>query len=136
MSDEELKEWNLKLVILGDPAVGKTSLINKYVSASFKENYQPTLGVNIVIKDINIKNVHDIVRLTLWDIAGQDKYELTRNMFFQGAYSQQYRHYRNHKNRLLQEQKRTGNQNGTKKKVHNRPAVKIDEYAGKRKQYK
>jgi small GTP-binding protein len=85
MRDEESKEFNLKLVILGDPAVGKTSLINKYVEASFKEDYHPTLGVNIIIKDIILENVTNTVRLILWDIAGQDKYELTRNMFFQGS---------------------------------------------------
>ena len=85
MSDEQSNEFNLKLVILGDPAVGKTSLINKYVEASFKEDYHPTLGVNIIIKDINLENVTSIIRLILWDIAGQNKYDLTRNMFFQGS---------------------------------------------------
>ena len=85
MSDEESKEFNYKLVILGDPAVGKTSLINKFVDASFMEDYHPTLGVNIVIKDIHLENVSGITRLIIWDIAGQDQYELTRNLFFQGS---------------------------------------------------
>ena len=85
MGDNKNKEWALKLALLGDPAVGKTSLINKYITNSFKENYQPTLGVNIVSKYITIEEMHSRIRLLLWDIAGQDKYELTRQNFFKGC---------------------------------------------------
>lgn len=79
------KKWALKLTVLGDPAVGKTSLIDKYITGAFKTNYQPTLGVNILTKDIKIEEENSIIRLLLWDLAGQSKYELTRNMFFQGS---------------------------------------------------
>ncbi len=85
MGENKNKEWALKLAILGDPAVGKTSLIDKYITDSFKENYQPTLGVNIVSKDIRIEEINSRIRLLLWDIAGQEKYELTRQNFFQGC---------------------------------------------------
>jgi len=85
MKDTNKREWALKLAILGDPAVGKTSLINKYITDSFRENYQPTLGVNIVSKDMRIEEINSKIRLLLWDIAGQDKYELTRQNFFQGC---------------------------------------------------
>ncbi|MFX1417338.1 MAG: Rab family GTPase [Promethearchaeota archaeon] len=85
MGDNKKREWALKLAILGDPAVGKTSLINKYITGSFKENYTPTLGVNIVSKDIRLEEFNSKIRLLLWDIAGQDKYELTRQSFFQGC---------------------------------------------------
>lgn len=85
MKDNSIKEWALKLALLGDPAVGKTSLINKYITNSFKESYQPTLGVNIVSKYIKIDEINSKIHLLLWDIAGQDKYELTRQSFFQGC---------------------------------------------------
>lgn len=85
MLDNRKREWALKLAILGDPAVGKTSLIDKYITDSFRENYQPTLGVNIVSKYIRIEEINSKIRLLLWDIAGQDKYELTRQSFFQGC---------------------------------------------------
>ena len=75
----------LKLALLGDPAVGKTSLITQYIQHRFKENYQPTLGVNILTKDIFLEDINANVRLVLWDIAGQDKYDLSRRMFFQGC---------------------------------------------------
>jgi GTPase SAR1 family protein len=50
-------------------------LINRYTEESFKENYQPTLGVNIVMKKLKIEEFE--VRLAIWDIAGQDKYDLS-----------------------------------------------------------
>ncbi len=77
------KRINLKLALLGDPAVGKTSLINRYTEEGFKENYQPTLGVNIVMKKLKIEEYE--IQLAIWDIAGQDKYDLTRKMFFEGC---------------------------------------------------
>lgn len=85
MNEIDKREWALKLTVLGDPAVGKTSLINKYITDSFSQDYQPTLGVNIVTKEIRIQEKDIEIRLLLWDIAGQDKYELTRKMFFQGC---------------------------------------------------
>ena len=85
MQDNKNREWALKIAILGDPAVGKTSLIEKYITNSFRENYQPTLGVNIISKNIRIEEFNSKIRLLLWDIAGQEKYELTRQSFFQGC---------------------------------------------------
>jgi len=85
MDEGDKKKWAIKLTVLGDAAVGKTSLINKYITNSFKEKYQPTLGVNIVTKDIQIQEDNSEIQFLLWDILGQDKYELTRQMFFQGC---------------------------------------------------
>ena len=79
------KNYAIKLTVLGDPAVGKTSLINKYITDTFSSNYQPTLGVNILTKDMKFGDDDSAIRLLLWDLAGQDKYELTRKMFFQGS---------------------------------------------------
>ncbi|MFX1389039.1 MAG: Rab family GTPase [Promethearchaeota archaeon] len=85
MGENKKRQWTLKVALLGDPAVGKTSLIKNYITHSFSENYQPTLGVNIVTKDIKLEEFNIDIRLILWDIAGQDKYDLTRKMFFQGC---------------------------------------------------
>ena len=40
----------LKLALLGDSAVGKTSLVDQYTQHQFQDDYQPTLGVNIVVR--------------------------------------------------------------------------------------
>ncbi|MBY9019246.1 MAG: GTP-binding protein, partial [Candidatus Lokiarchaeota archaeon] len=79
------KEIMLKLVLLGSSACGKTSLINQYVHHSFKEDYNTTLGVNIVVKEITLEDTDTLVKLIFWDIAGQEKYDLSRQMFFQGC---------------------------------------------------
>lgn len=77
------REFVYKIVILGDAAVGKTSLINQFVEGSFSEDYKPTLGANIVRKDVNLNSTK--VRLIMWDLAGQEKYQVVRSMYFQGC---------------------------------------------------
>ena len=79
----EIREFVFKIVIIGDAAVGKTSLINQFVENSFNEDYKPTLGANIVRKDVNLDNTK--VRLIMWDLAGQEKYRVVRSMYFQGC---------------------------------------------------
>lgn len=85
MSEEKLHEYILKLVLLGDPAVGKTSLINQYVDHTFETDYRPTLGANIIAKEIKMDNINGITKLIIWDIAGQKIYDLSRKLFFQGC---------------------------------------------------
>jgi small GTP-binding protein len=81
----ELREFVFKITILGDSAVGKTSLINQFVEGSFQEDYKPTLGANIVRKDVNIDTANAKVRLIMWDLAGQEKYNVIRSMYFEGV---------------------------------------------------
>ncbi len=73
----------IKLVLLGDSAVGKTSLVDMYAHHKFREDYKPTLGVSICVKEI--ENENNQIRLVIWDIAGQEKYDHSRKMFFQGV---------------------------------------------------
>ena len=81
----EIKEYVFKITILGQSAVGKTSLINQFVEGSFQEDYKPTLGANIIRKDVNIEKINGKVRLIMWDLAGQEKYNVIRSMYFQGC---------------------------------------------------
>jgi len=81
----ETKEYVFKITILGDSAVGKTSLINQFVESSFEDDYKPTLGANIIRKDVAIGDVNAKVRLIMWDLAGQEKYNVIRSMYFQGC---------------------------------------------------
>ncbi len=82
---EEVKEFVFKIVVLGDAAVGKTSLINQYIEHSFQEDYKPTLGANIIRKDVTVDEINASVRLIMWDLAGQEKYNVIRSMYFQGC---------------------------------------------------
>jgi small GTP-binding protein len=85
MPDSEYSEMIFKLAIMGNPAVGKTSLINRYIDHKFEEDYHPSLGVNIVIKELIVEEKNALVKMILWDIAGQEKYDLSRKAFFQGC---------------------------------------------------
>lgn len=82
---EDVKEFVFKIVVLGDAAVGKTSLINMYIEQSFSEDYKPTLGANIIRKDVFVDKINASVRLIMWDLAGQEKYNVIRSMYFQGC---------------------------------------------------
>lgn len=82
---EEERKFVLKILVLGDFAVGKTSLIEQYIEKKFSEDYMPTIGVNIVKRDIIIYELNIRVRLLLWDIAGQEKYIINRQAYFAGA---------------------------------------------------
>jgi small GTP-binding protein len=81
----ESREYVFKVTVLGEAAVGKTSLINQFVEESFEEDYKPTLGANIIRKDVKIDEINSKIRLILWDLAGQEKYATLRSMYFQGT---------------------------------------------------
>jgi small GTP-binding protein len=83
----QTKEFVFKVAVLGSAGVGKSSLINRFVDRMFSEDYKPTLGASIIAKDVNIATdtIKYAVRLVLWDLAGQEKYESVRPMYFQGC---------------------------------------------------
>ncbi len=70
----ERTEMIFKIIVIGDPAVGKTSLLTNFCGDKFKYEYIPTVGVNITKEPVTIKDEmgKDIrVNLMIWDIAGQ-----------------------------------------------------------------
>ena len=79
----KVKEFSYKIVLIGNTAVGKTSLVNKYVTNQFQLNYIPTLGVNVMIKDLEIDGTS--IQLLIWDVGGQDKWARVRNMYYRGS---------------------------------------------------
>jgi len=81
MSEDEL--YNFKVVLIGNPGVGKTSLINKFVTNQFKEKYIETIGVNIMVKDLSVLGKK--VQLSIWDVAGQEKWGRVRSMYYRGS---------------------------------------------------
>jgi len=62
-----------KIVVLGNPNVGKTSIIQRFVHNRFEERYAATLGFNIYTRYIQIANKN--VGLTIWDIGGQETFK-------------------------------------------------------------
>ena len=72
-----------KLVTLGEAAVGKTSLVNKYVTGKFERDYHRTLGIDISTYDAKIDP--QLFKLLIWDLAGQDIFRDLRTRYCQGA---------------------------------------------------
>jgi len=81
-------EMIYKIIVIGDPAVGKTSLLKTFCAEKFEYEYIPTVGVNITKEKVTVKN--DLgkdtdVTLMIWDIAGQPQFYMLHRPYFNGA---------------------------------------------------
>ena len=84
----ERTEMIFKIIVIGDPAVGKTSLLTGFCGEKFNYEYIPTVGVNITKEPVTIKDDmgKDItVNLMIWDIAGQPQFYMLHRPYFNGA---------------------------------------------------
>lgn len=78
-------EYSMKIIVLGDPQVGKTSIIRRFVDNKFAESYISTIGVDLSRKQINLSK-ECIISMTIWDIGGQIQTMAPyRKRFYQGA---------------------------------------------------
>lgn len=73
-----------KVIIIGPGAVGKTSLLHRFVENNFSFRYKLTIGADFLSKIIDY-NEDSTVKLQIWDIGGQDRYKFLRSSFFDGA---------------------------------------------------
>ena len=80
---DERKDFVFKITVIGEGAVGKTSLIKKYTKGSFKKEYIKTLGAQFSKYDEKIEN--SAVKLFFWDIAGQAEFSFMRPTFYKGS---------------------------------------------------
>ena len=74
-----------KVIVIGDPAVGKTSLLNKFATNKFEERYLPTVGVSIVKEPLILESKNATVNLMFWDVAGQPQFYMLHRPYFNGA---------------------------------------------------
>ncbi|KAL8172423.1 hypothetical protein V2J09_024227 [Rumex salicifolius] len=73
----------LKVIVLGDSGVGKTSLMNQYVHKRFSQQYKATIGADFVTKEVQIDD--RLVTLQIWDTAGQERFQSLGVAFYRGA---------------------------------------------------
>ena len=85
MSEEEVqgKKYIFKIVLLGDPGVGKSSLITRFVHNRFQASYLMTIGVDILSKQLFVDK--DEVLFLISDIGGQERFASVREKFYRGA---------------------------------------------------
>jgi small GTP-binding protein len=72
-----------KVCMLGGFAVGKTSLVSRYVSSIFSDSYLTTVGVKIDKKAVSLDG--GPMNLMLWDIYGEDEFQTVRDSYLRGA---------------------------------------------------
>ncbi len=85
-SEKELTEkekYGFKVIVLGDPAVGKTSLIRRFADDKFDQSYLPSIGADFTLKIVEFQKVQAI--LTIWDIGGQREFDGIRSFYYFGA---------------------------------------------------
>jgi small GTP-binding protein len=79
-----MSSFKLKVLLTGAAAVGKTSLVQRFIKNRFAANYKLTVGVDILTKDVEFRP-GEIATLSIWDIGGQQRFEFIRSTFYKGA---------------------------------------------------
>ncbi|MBN2394605.1 MAG: GTP-binding protein [Anaerolineae bacterium] len=76
-----------KVCLLGDFAVGKTSLVRRFVYNLFDDKYISTIGVKVSRKTVSLPVSNDIASVTmmLWDLAGSEEFSQMRASYLRGA---------------------------------------------------
>ena len=77
------KKALIKVVILGDSGVGKTSLMNQYVNKQFSNHYKATIGADFLTKEVMVDD--RLVTMQIWDTAGLERFQSLGVAFYRGA---------------------------------------------------
>ncbi|XP_032590294.1 ras-related protein Rab-32 isoform X2 [Drosophila grimshawi] len=80
----EKREHLYKILVIGELGTGKTSFIKRYVHQFFSQNYRATIGVDFALKVLHW-DTNTIVRLQLWDIAGQERFGNMTRVYYKEA---------------------------------------------------
>ena len=70
-------------MIVGNGAVGKSSMIQRYCRGTFTKSYKKTIGVDFLEKQLRVHG--EDVRLMLWDTAGQEEFDAITKAYYRGA---------------------------------------------------
>jgi len=78
-------EYAFKLILGGDGAVGKTSMVHRFVENAFASDYKSTIGTSIMKKECNFEGLNSRVRFVIWDLAGQAQFKRVRQSYLANA---------------------------------------------------
>ena len=81
--EEPSIDYLFKFLIIGDELVGKSKLVSHYVDGQFTSEYKLTLGVEIRVKDVEIKN--KTYRIQIWDTSGQERLRPVRINYYKNS---------------------------------------------------
>ncbi|KAH0788366.1 ras-related protein RABE1c-like [Histomonas meleagridis] len=77
-------EQLLKILLIGESAVGKSCLLLRYTDGKFQESFMTTIGVDFKTKHIKVDDKD--VKLQIWDTAGQEKFRSITKAYYRGAH--------------------------------------------------
>lgn len=78
-----ISRLQMKVIVLGDSGVGKTSILNRFVKQEFSQSYRATVGADFLFKELTVDNKE--LSLQLWDTAGQERFQALGNAFYRGT---------------------------------------------------
>lgn len=78
-----MKPIQVKLVLLGEAAVGKSSLVLRFVNNEFQENKEPTIGAAFLTQKCKLQD--KIIKFEIWDTAGQERFHSLAPMYYRNA---------------------------------------------------
>jgi Rab family protein len=78
-------EDSIKIIVVGDGNVGKTTLLRRFVKGEFTDNYKKTIGAEFMEKDVFLHELNQTVTLMLWDTAGQEVFNALTSAYYRGA---------------------------------------------------
>jgi len=79
------KTFQFKLVLLGESAVGKSSLVLRFVKGQFLEYQESTIGAAFLTQTVLLGDIS--VKFEIWDTAGQERYHSLAPMYYRGAHA-------------------------------------------------
>jgi Ras-related protein Rab-5C len=83
-SSASAKPVQVKLVLLGEAAVGKSSMVLRFVNGEFHENKEPTIGAAFLTQKCALEE-NKIIKFEIWDTAGQERFHSLAPMYYRNA---------------------------------------------------
>ncbi|CAG9580766.1 putative small GTP-binding protein Rab18 [Leishmania major strain Friedlin] len=81
----------IKVLLIGDSGVGKSSLLLSFTTGAFDENISSTIGIDFKVKKVDVVDAHTggktTVNLQLWDTAGQERFRTLTSSYYRGAHA-------------------------------------------------
>ncbi|KAG5469466.1 hypothetical protein LSCM1_02687 [Leishmania martiniquensis] len=91
MSSSTGADKTIKVLLIGDSGVGKSSLLLSFTTGAFDENISSTIGIDFKVKKVDVVDAHTggkaTVNLQLWDTAGQERFRTLTSSYYRGAHA-------------------------------------------------
>ena len=78
-------EYAFKCIVIGPGAVGKSSLVRRFVHDKFELSYKFTIGVDFLAKTVEYEKGR-FAKLAIWDVGGQERFKVLRRSFYEGTH--------------------------------------------------